>query len=324
MTTVFDNVTTGRPCLVGPQAGLEQLNDTFGRLSAVTFAHDTQLDGMVAHLRADQGHAIVALRGAQVLQWHPTPTSQDVLWLSPTAKLSQEKPLRGGSPICWPWFGAHPNDPAAPSHGFARMAEWCVAATTVSDDATSLNLQLSKANAQTPYWHDDIHVSYEIRLGQTLQMTLTVVNTGNQALEFSEALHTYLHVGDIADVRICGLENKSYYDQVLKSRFKATSSPLKIEEEADRIYHGTHNAVRIEDDNLKRKITLQKEGSASTVVWNPWIDKAERLGDLGPDGYRKMLCVETANIGEDATLLKPGGVHRISTTLAVEPTKRSR
>ncbi len=319
MSEVFDNVCTPKPCLVGPEAGPELLNEHFGRRSAVRFLRDEKLGGMVAQLTAGDSVATVALRGAQVLRWSSGSTTDGLLWLSPDATLANDKPVRGGVPICWPWFGVHPTDTSAPSHGFARTASWCVASTAVSDDATCLSLQLSESAKKNAHLPDGAHVVFDVRLGRELKMSLTVVNTGVKPIHMTEALHTYLRVGDISTIRIRGLENKPFLDQLSERAGNSEPHTITFDGEVDRIYNNTAGVVNIDDPKLNRTLRVRKEGSQSTVIWNPWREKAERLGDIGPDGFREIVCVEAGNIGCDEVVVPVGGVHRLGTSISMHP-----
>ena len=322
---VLDNVTTQRPCLAGPDVGADQLNNHFGRSRAVKFIRDEMLDGIVVQLAAGMDRASVALRGAQVLSWLPTVTTDDVLWLSPQRNRSTGKPIRGGSFVCEPRCSAHHGDDEGQSSGVNHHAEWCVASTGVSKEATCISLQLTQAMKAQMGWPEDAHVAFDVRLSHNLEMTLTVVNTGPGVMRINEALRTYLRIGDIATARIQGLENRSFVDHVTQNCDDGLEShSIAFDGEIDRVYHNSPDALKVEDPKLGRVLRLRSEGSHSTAIWNPWSDKAEHLGDFGPNGFREMVCVEMANAGSRAILLKPGVVHRMTATVSVQTLNRKK
>jgi glucose-6-phosphate 1-epimerase len=278
---------------------------------------ETLFGGEVAKLTSPFGSAVVALKGAQVLSWSPA-HSGEVLWLSPNADLGALKPARGGIPICWPWFGAHGRINGAPSHGFARTATWTVVAASADTERPALKLALEVAPGARADWGHGARAELTVRLGRELAIELQTLNRGSDDFTLTEALHSYFRVGDIAAATIRGLENRMFVDQLENGQFRREAGEIVIDAEMDRIYQETPDSVVIVDASLKRRITVTKHGSLSTVVWNPWIEKSARLGDLGPDGYRAMLCVETANAGQDAVTLAPGGRHRLAVEIAVE------
>lgn len=319
MLEVFDNVTTPKPCLLGSAEGLSQLNSMFGRSASIEFVYDAQFDGVVACLRFQNSTARVGLRGGQVLSWVRPPFKDDVFWCAPKGRLSDPKPLRGGVPICWPWFGAHPDSADAPSHGFARTSDWCVSATAHSETGARLTLRLSMEKNPNEGWPDGAHLSLDVCLNDDLRVCVTTINTGDKAFEISEALHAYLHVGNVGDVTIHGLEKARYFDQLTKKVCARDAKPLKITGETDRIYQNTGDQITAKDPLLGRMILVRKEESDSSVIWNPWVEKSQHLADMSEDDYRRMLCVETANVADHAVTLRPGDVHRMATTYSVKP-----
>ncbi len=291
----------------GTQA--DDLERTFGRAGAISFTASV-LGGAVAHLAAQCGSATIALQGAQVLSWRHRGVEQ--LWLSPVARLGDVRPVRGGVPVCWPWFGAHPEDTTKPSHGFVRTLAWQVAATThaSSPEHASITLTFETRPAHAGLWPHSARAELTVRLDDGLSLKLETTNTGAAPLVLSEALHTYFAVSDIGDVVIRGLENVDFIDTLDGHAIKRHGEPITIDAEIDRIYVGDTRAITLSDQT--RRIAIAAKGSASAVVWNPWIAKTQRLGDLGgPDAYRRMMCVETTNAGSDQILLGPGQRHTL-------------
>ncbi len=199
-----------------------------------------------------------------------------------------------------------------PSHGFARTSPWAlVEADSCADGSTQLLLELEPGAGMRPGWPHATRLRSRVNVGMSLSIELVTVNEGELTVTLSQALHSYFRVGDIGTVEVVGLDGREYLDKADEGRRKRQHGPVGIAGEVDRIYLATGPACEIRDAALGRRIHISSDGSRSTVVWNPWQAKAERLGDLGPDGYRHMLCVETANAAEDARRLGPGAQHRL-------------
>jgi D-hexose-6-phosphate mutarotase len=279
---------------------------------------EKRFGGPVAVLEAAGAVAVVSLQGAQVLSWRSPLSTEDVLWLSPAAQLGTGKAVRGGVPVCWPWFGPHPSDAKKPAHGFVRAAPWRVAGSAASARRAMLVLKFDAAMIDAVVWPARASAEIEITLAETLTISLSTTNLGDEPFALTQALHTYLAVGDIAGVSVTGFEDLDYIDQLDGNARRMQKGLIVFEGEVDRIYQGAIGAVTVVDRSLGREISVAKSGSHSTVVWNPWVDKAARLGDMGPDGYRRMLCIEAANAGDDAVTLAPRARHRLVTELSVK------
>lgn len=236
-----------------------------------------------------------------------------LLFMSTASHFAADKPIRGGIPICFPWFGARTG---APAHGFARLMEWHLAATSVLPDGrVSVRLRLldnSGLAAQFPG-----KVEYTVTAGETLTLELHVVNTSGEHLAFEECLHTYFAVGDIAAVSVRGLKGVSYLDKVGEPATRTeTESTIKFSSEVDRVYLDTVQPVIIEDAKLKRTIRVEKFHSKSTVVWNPWIAKAKAMPDFGDDEYHRMVCVESGNVAQNQMALTAGASSTLKVVLS--------
>ena len=261
--------------------------------------------------------ALVSLQGAQVLSWMPRgragDSSEDCIWLSQDAVFAPGKSVRGGIPICWPWFGQHPdNTPGYPAHGFARTSLWQVVATVALENGdTRIDFSLRPDETTKAMWPEGASVGYSIRIGKKLELELVTRNNGESPLQISEALHTYFKVGDISQVLLHGLDDTDYLDKPDNFRRKHWHGPVTIEGEVDRVYLDTATDCVIEDRSLKRTIIIIKCGSHATVVWNPGEAVAEKMGDLGPNGYRQMLCVESANAADNTVTIQPGKSHQL-------------
>ncbi len=262
--------------------------------------------------------AKVALHGAHLYQFKPK--GQDpVIWTSETAVYKQGKAIRGGIPICWPWFGPHQNNSELPAHGFARNDFWVLnEAQQLESGSTLLSFKFNHSENSKNLWPHDFGLELTLLIGRELKVELTMVNLSNQEQNFTTALHSYFCVSDIKDISIAGLENTTYIDSLQNDeRFKQQGA-IRFSEELDRIYCQTPQTVTIHDPGLSRAITIEKSGSLSTVVWNPWIDKSSNMNDFEIDGYQRMVCVETCNAGDDIITLAPNQPHRISTTISVQ------
>lgn len=300
----------------GTSTGIDRLNADFGRPGAVRFA-DSPLGGIVAELTAGGARAVVALQGGQVLSYVPA-AGRDVLWVSPLARLGTGKAVRGGIPVCWPWFGPHPSNPSEPAHGFVRTVAWTVTGSTSTAEAARVVLTCPYPQDRRDAWAGKAELALEASLADQLTVRLATRNLSNEALPLTEALHTYLAVGDIAAATVGGLEGLDYIDKLDRNMVKQQAGGIRFAAEVDRIYADPGPAANVVDEAWGRRIVLSKTSSASTVVWNPWIAKSERLGDMGPDGYRRMVCVETANCGDVLVTVPPGGTHEMTVTLAAE------
>ena len=293
----------------------QSLNAQFGIKGQLGFRED--VSGLIlADISNPQATATLCLQGAHLMAWQPKSQVEPVIWLSRDAKLAEGKSIRGGVPVCWPWFGAHASKPGFPAHGYARTVPWQVVdSASAPDGATHLTLRLIENGKTHAYWPHEASLDLTVIVGDTLRMELTTENTGSSGFAVSEALHAYFRIGDIGAARVLGLAGCEYWDKVGGSTLKKQDGIIRFVGETDRVYINTAAECIIEDDNLKRRIRVAKSGSISTVVWTPWTAKAERMGDLGqPEGWREMLCVESANAPENEVHVAPGTKH----TLMVE------
>lgn len=300
------------------------LQERFGAPGAAVF-RVSPLGGVVISLTAGEACAEVALQGAQVLSWVPQRGQRDVLWCSPLSRLGMGKPLRGGIPVCWPWFGPHPDAalglPAhglgLPAHGLVRSAPWGVENTSEGPGTASVTLGIA-LTAEQQAVVGDMRASLRVSLGAHLEIELTTTNKCAQPLLLSEALHSYFAIGDIGAVQVAGLEGATYLDQMTGLEAQQ-SGAITFDQETDRIYWDTGGRVlSIVDGVLGRQIAIETTGSASTVIWNPWQEKAARLGDMPPGSHHTMLCAETANVGpRNAVLVAPGQSHLLAARYAI-------
>ena len=263
----------------------------------------------------------VFLHGGHVSAW--TPFGHDpVIWMSAASEFARGTAIRGGVPICFPWFGGGREPGMSPAHGFARLAGWSLVGVTDEGGVVTITLRLTEADvAGLPaagVWPHPFEATYSVTLGTSLDLALTVRNTGADAYSFEEALHTYLQVSDIATVTVEGLDAARFLDKTPGAGPDPVvqAGPVTFSGETDRVYHAT-GEVTVLDPGAARAITLSKGGSATTVVWNPWTAKAVAMADFGDDEWVGMVCVETANAGPDAVTLGPGESHTMTARSAV-------
>ena len=300
---------------------VERLNEEFSFHDGVNGLRFVQGEGDIPRVEIHNGQAsaVISLQGAHVLSWSPF-GADDVIWLSDDATFAPGKSVRGGIPVCWPWFGANETNESFPAHGFARTVYWQVKATQqLPDGATQIIFELDTSKVDEKYrhmWPMATVVEYRMTISKTLMLELTTYNRCEHSITVGQALHTYFKVDDVSNVCVFGLEDKEYLDKTLGFKRKTQSGLITIDREVDRVYLGTDDDIVIDD--TKRKITISKQGSHSTVVWNPWKQVAEDMGDLGEDGYLKMLCVESANAAEDTVNIGAGEKHILQVTYAVE------
>jgi len=264
-------------------------------------------------IKNNQAEAKIALQGAHIFHYKAK-NRPALLWLSETSFFKEGKAIRGGIPICFPWFGPHKTDASLPQHGFARTALWEVVLEEELDENSShVQLQLTSDEESLKLWEYKFDVRLDIVVSSELTVTLTVTNTDTKAFEFTSALHSYFNVSDITNVSVEGLDGSNYIDSLTDKTYIQKGS-LSISEEVDRVYFDSSNSIKLHDKS--NTIHLKQKGSNSLVVWNPWIEKAKKMVDMPDDGYKTMLCLETGNIGEDKIILKPKEVHLLEVIIS--------
>ena len=297
---------------------LAELNQKFGIPDHLCFSAGAG-GLLLAQVRNAVAQSDMALQGAHVVSFIPHGQAP-LLWLSPLAQFGPGKAIRGGVPVCWPWFGAHASDASLPAHGFARTGVWEVLETrALPSGETFLRFGLPASLVPKAAWPHASSVQLEITVGTALRLVLVTHNTGQASFVLGEALHAYFHISDVASVRIDGLQGGEFLDKMADSARTRQHGPVLIERELDRVYLNTVADCLIEDPGLQRRIRIATQGAGATVVWNPWIDKATRMADLGPEGYRSMVCVETANVADNVVTVLPGEVHRMEAVYSLEP-----
>ena len=254
--------------------------------------------------------AQIYLHGATVASWTPAGRAP-VLWVSSASRFTREAAIRGGVPICFPWFGAQAGHPQSPSHGFARLSDWSLLEAVDDGQDVTVRLRLTDQDATgASAWPHRFEAVYTVVVGSRLSLALQVTNRGDEVLTFEEALHTYLDVGDIRATEVTGLEGSRFYDCLAGPEpVPGEVDPVRFACATDRIYLPTTASTAVRDGQAGRSVLISKEGSDSTVVWNPWVEGAAAMKDFGDDEWKHMVCVEVCNIRDAAVRLAPGSSH---------------
>jgi glucose-6-phosphate 1-epimerase len=290
-------------------------SNSFAELPGVELTTEHGLPAV--RISTESASGLIFLQGAHVAAWEPAGHGP-VIWMSENAVYAKGKALRGGIPICFPWFGAHPEHKQYPAHGFARTRDFTYnGARRTADGASQLELVLHndpQTEAQFPY---AFTATLRVAFGKTLGLELSVKNRSEQPFSFEEALHSYFCVADVEQASVLGLQGSSYADKVQgMARFTEIASELRLSGETDRVYDSAATCT-IHDLKAGRALRIEKADSAATVVWNPWAEKAAQMSDLGADAWPRMLCVESANVGTSAVLLGPGETHILRVAVSV-------
>jgi len=263
----------------------------------------------------------VYLQGAHITGWTPA-GQRPVIWMSQDSLFQPQSPLRGGVPICFPWFGPGRDAKMSPPHGFARLANWSLVSAVDLDNDVTLTFRLTHADIPdlpaAADWAQEFELTYAVTFGAKLTVVLTVRNTGTTDFSYEEALHTYFAVDDITQVHVEGLDGARYLDKTATVRGNAPvqEGPVTFSNETDRVYDSS-TATTIDDPTMNRSVRIVKYGSSNTVVWNPWQAKAAAMSDFDDDGWPNMVCVETANVLDLAISLRPGAAHAMATRYVV-------
>ena len=272
-----------------------------------------------AEINNARAHATISTYSGQVLSYRPKNQQHDLLFVSDQAYYEDGKAIKGGIPVCWPWFGADPDDQGRPAHGFVRNRQWEVSSSkSLADGSTQVVMSLVDTAETRKIWPHPFRLDIVITVGDSLKVALVTHNSGDESVTISQALHSYFHVGDISKVRVLGLDGTEYLDKADDSIRKTQAGPVLIEDEVDRIYTGVSDELVIDDASLGRKIRITSSGCSTAVVWNPWIEIAASMADLDDNAYRHMLCVETANAGPETITINAGDEYRLVAEYTIE------
>jgi glucose-6-phosphate 1-epimerase len=295
----------------------EELTAKFGIAGILDFV-ETEHGLVKAAISLDGVTAELFLQGAQVTAWRP-PDERPVLFTSPNSAFAPGRAIRGGIPVIFPWFGASRHAPTAPQHGFARTATWHLDGVEAAGGGSlTLTLSLGDGDVGSPFWPERFRAIYTVTFAQTLSLRLAVQNRAMHPIVFEEALHNYFAISDIAEIAISGLARTTYIDKTDATRRKMQTADLvTITAETDRVYLDTPGRCVVEDGGWRRRIVVKKNGAASSVVWNPWAEKAAAMADLGDPAWRGMVCVETGNIADNEVRLAADAEHQMSAAIVV-------
>lgn len=263
-----------------------------------------------------EAEADIYLHGAQVTSWHPS-GAEEVIFLSEHSRFEDGKAIRGGIPICFPWFRAKNDDPNAPAHGFVRTKAWRLDSVERERGTAVVMLSTESDEGTRRWWPHEFRLEHRITVGAELKLELIVTNTGSSALRFEEALHTYHRVGEVGKIHVAGLDGVAYLDNTDANREKMQRGDIVMMQSTDNAYLNTENTLEFSDPVLRRRVQIVKSGSRSTVVWSPWENGAKVLADLGDDEWRRFVCVEASNILSCAVSLAPGEQHTMAAAIRV-------
>jgi glucose-6-phosphate 1-epimerase len=296
---------------------IAQLNTQFGIAGKLQFIEGK--GGLpIIEITNGQAKAAISVYGGQVLKFQPAGASDDLMFLSETAYYQAGKAIKGGIPICWPWFGPDPEGKGRASHGFVRDRLWNVVLTeTLPKGCTKVVLGLTDTAETQAIWPCAFNLTIEITVSSQLTIALVTKNTGDQAFSITQALHTYFAVGDISKVNVAGLSGTEYLDKVDGGKQKTQAGAVTIAQEVDRVYLNVPSTLTIDDATLNRKIQINSTGSKTAIVWNPWSEIAAKMADLGNQDYKQLICVETANAADDVVEVPAGAEVRLGAVISV-------
>jgi glucose-6-phosphate 1-epimerase len=258
----------------------------------------------------------IYLHGAHVTSWKPA-DNEETIFVSKESRWEDGRAIRGGIPICFPWFRNKADNPSAPQHGFARIKSWQLDAIRAKDNAVTVELSIVNDAESRVWWPSDFRLTYRARFGKNLDLELQMENTGQSGFRFEEALHSYHSVGNVADVRIDGLDGITYLDNTDSNKPCLQSGPVKFAAPLDRVYLDTAHALHLTDPQMGRQVNVTKTNSLTTVVWNPWEEGARSMSDMGDEEWKQMACIEASNIRDFAVNLQPGQQHTMLVAISV-------
>ena len=296
---------------------IEDLEDKFSIEGEVGFA---ELENDLAFITISNKYADadICLYGAHVTHFKPHRT-MDILWMSPESNFQEGSPIRGGIPICFPWFGPHKTDSEKPMHGFARLMYWDVLEiTTQKTGETLVRLQLCSSEKTKVYWNQEFCAEITIIIGKKLSTTLKITNTSTEAFEYSAALHSYFNLSSLENISIEGLQNTKFHDQLEQNDSIQESPVLEILKAETRHYYDTEATCTINDSIYRRRISVAKAGSKITTIWNPGEETCIAIDDMPDDAFYTFVCVEAVNAFNHTINLAPGEVHKTSTIIGIE------
>ena len=286
---------------------IDDLNEEFGIEAEVGFYEE---DGLVYIMVSNKhAEATISKYGAQILNYNPS-RNVEILWMSPESRFEEGKAIRGGIPVCFPWFGPHASESGFPQHGFARIMNWELVRTeTLQGGENQIVLQLCSSEQTKTYWDNDFCAEMIFTIGAKLEVSLKVTNTSDVPIVYSCALHSYFSVSAIDNITIRGLKDTSYEDQLNGGDYIQKEELLKIKGEITRHYYDTEETCVIDDPVFNRNIQIAKAGSKNSTVWNPGATTCAEMGDVPDHAYETFVCLETVNKIDDMIELDTGESH---------------
>lgn len=259
----------------------------------------------------------ISIMGGHVLTYQPK-GEDEMLWLSKKSDFADGLPIRGGIPICWPWFGPHPTDKSQPLHGFVRTMMWDICSICAPTPERTIVVLVIKDNDHTrAIWNFPFKLELEVSIGERLEVTLRTYNPGCTPFHITQGIHTYFGVKDVSAITIHGFDGVSYFNKVGgANNTLLQQGPIKVDKEIDAVFLNCAGAAELEDHAGKRHIRIDKEGSNSAVVWNPWIERSKNLPGYEPTSYQTMVCIETCNALADGRDIAPGGTHALKANIS--------
>ena len=292
--------------------------------------HTNQAGLEFLKLTGSFGSAEFCTQGAHLMHFTPT-GGTPMLFVSSKTLLSPGKAIRGGIPVIFPWFGPRAGHPEAPMHGLVRTRPWQVTEVTVPQkpgaespgSAPAVVRFECQSDADTlALWPHEFRLELVFELGTSLHITWRVHNTGSAPFNFEQALHPYFPVKDVHSATVSGLQSATYIDKTDQMTIKTQTEPVvRFSRETDRLFLDTADTLTLDDPASNQRLLIQKTGSNSSVVWNPWIAKAAALADLGDEEWREFVCVEQVNAAKNSVQLPPEKTHTM--TAAFSPEKAS-
>ena len=291
---------------------IEQLNADYGIADKAKFV-EGKGGFPVIEINNEHARAVVSLYAGQVLSFQPANQPQDLMFVSDNAYYQSGKAMKGGSPVCWPWFGPDPEEKGRSSHGFVRNRLWTMRSlASTQDGATKVIMGIVDTPETRQIWDYSFDLAIAITVGSSLTIELITHNTGEENFSITQALHSYFKVGDITKVRVLGLTDKSYIDKVDGNKQKTQTGAVSFTQECDRIYFNVPSELTIDDASLNRKIKVTATNSKTAIVWNPWSEISANMADLADLDYQNFVCVETANAANEIIEVAAGSKYKMT------------
>ena len=296
----------------------QQLNQYFGLEGQIEIV-EGKGGFPVIEVSNPKAKARISVYGGQELSIQPKGEPDDLIFVSENAYFQEGKATKGGIPICWPWFGPDPEGKGRASHGFVRNRMWKLLSTaTTTEGETKVRLGMSDSEETRELWPYSFELVIEIAVGAQLTVTLVTQNKGEAAFTITQALHTYLSVGDINKVKVLGLEETAYLDKPDGGARKTQSGAIVVAKEVDRVYTDVKPEIGVEDDEKGRRIRVSSTGSKTAIVWNPWIEISKKMADLAELDYQRFICVETANAADNVVEVPAGEEYRLQAVYSID------